>query len=163
MNYTPKKGILESIPEFFQVVVALAIAIILIAVTFRFFALQTQGNKIEITGNVDQVSSRLVNYITDCWKNHRQGLDSQSAICNIIKINTDKLITEKNVTKFLDCETIPNSECMPDDCSKCVSSRYPADRQNSLIWNFDNSTSYMEISYAGAERAIEISNTFQPQ
>lgn len=158
-----KKGILESIPDFFQIVVALAIGIILIVITFRFFALQNQNTNIEISGNTDQTSQRIAGYVLACWSNHRQGLDSQSAVCNTIKISTNTLITEKNVTKFLDCATLPNNACLPDDCSSCVSSRYPDSSQDRLTWDFDNSTSYMEISYVGSDRIIQVSNTFPPQ
>jgi hypothetical protein len=159
MSVVSRKGILESIPDFFQIVVALAIGIILIAITFRFFALQNQGN-ITVSGNTDEASQRIANYILDCWKNHRQGLDSQSAVCSNIRLNTNVLITEKNVTKFLDCETLPNDACLPDDCSSCISSRYPEGSQDRLTWNFDNSTNYMEISYLGFDRAVKVSNTF---
>ena len=163
MTTIPKKGILESIPEFFQIIVAIAIALILIVITFHFFASQNQGNNIEVKGNVDQVSSRVAQYLSNCWNDHRQGLDSVSAICFTVKINTATPITEKNVTKFLDCGTIPDNNCTPDDCSKCTSSRYPDNSQDKLIWNFDNSTQYVEISYLGANRSLKVSNAFPPQ
>jgi hypothetical protein len=159
------KGILESIPEFFQIVIALAIAIILIATTFYFFSTQTKGSNVEISGSVDQISTRLVDYVQNCWKDHRNGLDSQSAVCNIATIKISMpgrvdTVTEANVTKFLDCKTIPNNACLPDDCSKCTSSKYVEDQQDKIKWEFNNSTIYMQISYSGFDRVIEISNTY---
>ena len=160
------KGILESIPEFFQIIIALAIAIIMITITFYFFSIQTRGSNTELSGNVDQISLRLVDYVQNCWKDHRNGLDSQSAVCNIVTVKISmpgrvETITEANVTKFLDCHAIPNNKCLPDDCSKCTSTKYPDDQQDKIKWNFDNSTIYMEISYLGTDRTIEVSNLYQ--
>jgi len=163
-----RKGILESIPEFFQIVIALAIAVVLISLTFYFFSLQTQSRMIEISGDVTQISSALIKHVENCWKDNRNGLNSQSSVCNIIKIKISQpgfvnTVTENNVTRLLHCDVIPNDDCFPDDCSGCVSPRYPDDQQDKIRWEFDNSTVYMQISYSGADRLIEISNTVPPE
>lgn len=163
MEAFTKKGILESVTDFFQIVVAIAIALIMVLLAYHFFASQTKGNGIQIIGNVDQASSTIAQYMVSCWENHREGLDPQSAVCTDAKITTNMLVTEKNVTKYLDCETIPDNGCPPDDCSKCTSSRYPNDSQDKVIWEFDNSTQYIEISYVGAERSLKISNALSVQ
>ena len=157
-----RKGILESIPDFFQIIVAIVIGLILIAIAFEFFANQTQGTNIVISGNVDQVAERVAKYVTDCWNDHRQGLDSTSGVCSTVTIEEDNLVSENNMTKYIDCRTLPDNSCSPDDCSKCMSPKYPDDRQDDVKWSFDNSTQYMEISYLGADRAVKVSNTFAP-
>jgi len=160
-----KRGMLESIPEFFQIVIALVLAIVMITITFYFFSLQTKGSKIELSGGVDQISISLADYIANCWKDHRNGLDPKSAVCYTVTVKisapgTVDTITEANVTKFLDCKNIPNNSCFPDDCSKCVSTKYASDQQDKIKWNFDNSTIYMEIAYSASDRAIKVGNVF---
>ena len=79
------KGILESIPEFMQVAVALAIGIVLIIITFEFFRSMQQSNTIEISGSGINMAKVIAQQILTCWKNHRYGLDPQSDICKIVK------------------------------------------------------------------------------
>jgi len=165
MKKKKMKGMLETIPEFFQVIIALVIAGVLIATTFYFFSVQSRSSRVEISGDVNQISSRIADYIANCWKDHRNGLDPKSAICYVATIKISgagrlDVMHEANVTKFVSCENIPNNDCFPDDCSKCTSDKYAADQQDRIKWNFDNSTIYMEIAYSGGDRAIKIGNVY---
>ena len=150
------KGILESIPEFMQVAIALVIGIVLIVITYEFFRTMQQSNLIEISGSRSEMAKSVAQQILSCWKNHRYGLDSQSDICKIIKINSINKFSENDTLKFLDCKIIPDNICTPDDCRDCVSDNY-AD-QDKIKWDVKNFPTNISISYSGGERAIIVTS-----
>jgi len=150
------KGILESIPEFMQIAVALAIGIVLIVITFEFFRSIQQSNTVEISGSKVDMAKAVAQQILTCWKNHRYGLDSRSDICKIMKINSMNKFSENDTLKFLDCKIIPDNVCPPDDCSSCISDNYSD--QDKIKWGWEIFPANISISYSGDERAIIITS-----
>lgn len=156
MRNISQKGILESIPEFMQVAVAIAIGIVLILITYEFFNSTQQSNILTISGNRVDMASAVAKQIQDCWKNNRYGLNSQSDVCKIIKVNSQTGFSESDVVKFLDCSTLPNNSCPPDDCSSCTSDRYTD--QDKIKWDIQTFPVNMSISYSGDQRAIIVTS-----
>lgn len=152
------KGILESIPEFLQVAVAIAIGIILIAITFQFFRGIQQSNILKISGSKADMAKTIAQQIATCWKDHRYGLDSQSDICKTIQVDSTIGFSEKDVMQFLDCSILPDNDCAPDDCSNCVSERY--ENQDKIKWDVTNFPSNISITYSGSERTIFVREEF---
>ena len=150
------KGILESIPEFMQVVVALAIGIVLIVMIFQFFQSTQQSKEIVISGSRLDMAKTVAQQILTCWKNHRYGLDSQSDICKLIQINSLNKFSENDTLKFLNCNTIPDNDCPPDNCSGCISRNY--DDQDKIKWGLTDFPANISISYSGGERAIIVTS-----
>jgi len=152
------KGILESIPEFLQVIVAIAIGITLITMTFQFFRGFQQSNTLKISGTKMELAKIVAQQIATCWKDHRFGLDSQSDICKTIQIDSVTGFSEKDVVQFLDCSILPDNDCVPDDCSKCVSDKY--DNQDKIKWDITHFPSNISITYSGADRTIFVREEF---
>lgn len=150
------KGILESIPEFMQVAVALVIGIVLILITYQFFRSTQQSNQMIISGSGQDMARIVAQQITNCWQNHRNGLDSQSDVCKIITMNSLNNFTEKDTVKFLDCSVIPDNDCLPYDCSSCISDKY-AD-QDKIKWDMTVFPANISIAYSGDQRAIIVSS-----
>jgi len=150
------KGILESVPEFMQVVVAIAIGIALVALTFEFFRNVNQSNQMEISGSKFDMAKTVAQQILQCWKDHRYGLDPESDVCKIIKINSANSFSENDTLRFLDCKAIPDNVCPPDDCSGCTSSSYS--NQDKIKWDLQNFPANISISYSGDQRAIVVSS-----
>lgn len=148
------KGILESIPEFFQIIVAIVLCILLFTLLFQFWKSFSQTGEITVSGNKDQVSTDLAKYIQDCWRDNREGLGPESAVCKIISVKSSQKFSELDVAKKLDCNFLPDNDCSPDDCSFCKSQRY--DQQDRLIWNVTNRQTKIKISYSGADRVIYV-------
>jgi hypothetical protein len=151
------KGILESIPEFMQVAVALVIGIVLILITYQFFNSMQQSSQLVISGSKFDMARIVAQQITNCWQNHRYGLDSESDICKIITINSQNNFTEEDVVKFLDCSVIPDNVCVPNDCSKCVSTKY--EDQDKIKWDVNIFPTNISIAYSGDQRAVIVSST----
>lgn len=150
------KGILESIPEFMQVAVAIVIGIVLITLTYQFFSSVQQSKQLRISGSGLDMAKTVAQQITDCWKNHRYGLDSQSDVCKLIQINSQNRFTESDVVKFIDCSILPDNMCSPDDCGKCVSGKYSD--QDKIKWDVPVFPANISISYSGDQRAITVNS-----
>jgi hypothetical protein len=154
------KGILESIPEFLQVAVAIAIGIILIVMTLQFFGNMQQSNTLKISGNRLSMAKVVAQQIQSCWKDHRYGLDSESDVCKTIQIDSGTGFSEKDVVQFLDCSSLPDNDCVPDDCSKCVSDKY--DNQDKIRWDVQGFPSNISITYSGSDRTIFVEQLYTP-
>lgn len=150
------KGILESIPEFLQVAVAITIGIVLILITYQFFRTQQQSNQITISGSRYDMARIVALQITDCWKNHRYGLDSQSDVCELITVNSSNNFTENDTVKFLDCTVIPDNVCPPFDCSRCTSEKYTD--QDKVKWEVTTFPANISIAYSGDQRAVIVAS-----
>ena len=148
------KGILESIPEFMQVAVAIAIGIVLIVLTFEFFQNMQHSTTVEVSGDKLSMAKSVSQLVLSCWKDHRYGLDPQSDICKIVRVKSNTGFSESDMINFLDCSVIPDNTCSPDDCSKCTSEKYSD--QDKIKWDVSSFPSNISISYSGDERAIII-------
>jgi hypothetical protein len=146
------KGILESIPEFMQIAVAIAIGIVLIVLALDFFRTMQQSNTVEVSGSKLDMAKAVAQLILTCWKDHRYGLDSKSDICKMVKINSLTGFSENDTLKFLDCKIIPDNVCPPYDCSKCVSDNYSD--QDKIKWDLQSFPANITILYSGDTRAI---------
>ena len=150
------KGILESVPEFFQIIVALGIAVLLMMLTANFLGLFNKSDQVYAKGTKFDVAKVLARNAADCWKNNRNGLSDRSQVCKEAKIDSNELVTEYDITKVLDCQTLPNNYCSDGDCSFCASSRYPT--QDRLVLDLKNKNTTVRISYSGSSRQIEITD-----
>jgi len=153
------KGILESIPEFLQIVVGIAVAIILFGLIFNFTGLFKDKNAISVSGKKDNVAKSLAKFIEDCWKNNREGLAPDSKICKIVSIKSEDLVTELDVTKYLNCKLIPNNECESGDCSQCISDRY--EDQDRVKWDVAKKETKLKITYSGSERVVYVDEVIE--
>jgi len=148
------KGILESVPQFFYIVIAIVVALLLFGMLFQFFGQFKKSEEISISGNKDDVAKKITTYIQECWRDNREGLNPNSDVCRIIDMNSTEIVKEYDVTKHLDCKLIPNDRCDPDDCSSCKSPDYP--EQDKLIWDVQDKEGKIKISYSGSDRRIEV-------
>jgi len=148
------KGILESVPQFFYIVIAIVVALLLLSMTFQFFNQFKRSDELKIAGNRMDVAKKIAAYIQECWTENREGLNPNSDVCKIVNMNSTELVTEYDVTKSLDCKTIPNNKCDPNDCSNCKSSNYPD--QDTVVWDVRDKESKIRISYSGSDRKIEV-------
>lgn len=141
-----------------QIAVALAIGIILIIMTFQFFRGIQQSNVLKISGSKVDMAKTVAQQIATCWKDHRYGLDSQSDICKIVQVDSTSGFSEKDVLQFLDCATLPDNDCAPDDCSKCVSEKY--ENNDKIKWDVTKFPSNISITYSGSDRTIFVIEEF---
>jgi hypothetical protein len=148
------KGILESIPEFFQVLIALSVTIILFAMVFQFTDIFRQSDKITLTGKKEDLAKNLADIIQDCWRKNREGLSPNSAICKTVNLKSDKLVTELDVVRNLNCNYIPDNKCKGEDCSFCVSKKYPD--QDKISWHATKAKTELKITYSGYDGIIEV-------
>src|SRR3989338_5464695 len=145
------KGILETIPEFFQIIAGIAVALILLLLVFQLTGGFKNSSEVNLSGDKQKIASTIANYIVTCWDQNRNGLSPKSSVCKNINIISNSTITEFDVTKSLNCENIPNNNCTSGDCSSCVSKRYPNQDKVKLYITSDKN---FTISYDGYERAI---------
>jgi hypothetical protein len=54
----------------------------------------------------------------------------------------------------LNCKYIPDNDCSPDNCSFCISDKYPS--QDKIIWNVSKNETKLKITYSGFDRRIEL-------
>jgi len=156
MKNISNKGILESVPEYLQVIIAIIIGIALITLTFEFFRTVQESNQIQISGSTDDMARLFADQIQTCWKNHRYGLDPQSDVCKIISINSNSSFSEKNVVKYIDCSTLPDNICSPDDCRTCISDKFSD--EDKIKWNLNVFPANVSIEYSGDKRAIFVNS-----
>jgi len=148
------KGVLESIPEFFQILAGLAVASILLILVFQLTGVFRSSPEVNLSGDKEKISSALAKYIESCWDQNRDGLSPKSSVCKYVNLESKVAITEFDVTKKLNCGTIPNNNCTSGDCSFCTSSRY-SDNQDRVKWYITDDINFT-ISYDGYERAVFI-------
>ena len=149
-----KKGILESLPEFFQVVVALAVALLIIMLAANYFGIFNQSRETGVAGSKEKVAETIAKHAQRCWDDHRNGMDPTSAICKTIDMESDELVTELDVTKFLNCDAFPNSKCDIGDCSFCTSKKYT--QTDRLVWDVASKKAVVEVAYSGSKRVVEV-------
>ena len=150
------KGILESVPEFLQVIIAIAIGVVLITLTFEFFRSIQEKQQIQISGSGYDMARLVSDQILTCWKNHRYGLDSQSDVCKIISVNSNASFSEKDVIGFIDCKSLPDYICPPNDCRSCISDKYSD--EDKIKWDVKSFPANISIEYSGDKRAILVNS-----
>jgi hypothetical protein len=157
------KGIAGGIPSYLYVIVALIVGIIMLLIVSRYSSiLFGEKNELELTGGEEEISRSLSEIIQKCWTDNRRGLEGESSICKVVKLADTLKIEEINVTKYLDCEKLPNIDCYlyPDnsdpnyDCSSC-SSPYFEDTDK-IIWLAEEDNTEVKISYHGGSRKIVV-------
>jgi len=153
------KGILESIPEFLQIVIGIAVAIILFGLIYNFSGIFKEKGDVSVAGKKDDVSERLAKLIEDCWKNNREGLAPDSKPCKVVGIKSDDLVTEVDVVKYLNCKLIPDNSCESGDCSQCISDKY--DDQDRIKWDVTKKETKLKITYSGSERVVYVEEVIE--
>jgi len=128
------KGILESIPEFFQVVIALAVAIIIIAMATQLTGVFNKPPT-QLSGSKYSVAQSLSKLVSECWSKHRNGLDAESAVCNVLNISSNGVVEKSDVTELL------NKKVLPED---------------KLVWSLTKNETAIKITYSGYDRVIEV-------
>jgi len=152
------KGVIETIPNFIYILVAIAVGLFLFSLLYNYSDLFVQ-KQTALKGDKNYIAKKIADEIENCWKLHRNGLDSVSGICKELSINSKENLTEKDVTQFLDCQSIPNINCTPENCSFCTSD-YIKD-QDKLKWFVKNKKATIEISYSGFERCIKVEEIYR--
>ncbi|MCK4429385.1 MAG: hypothetical protein KAU95_03350 [Candidatus Aenigmarchaeota archaeon] len=147
------KGAIETMPSFIYIIVAVAIGLFLFSLLYSYSGLFKEETTI-LEGDKNYIAQEIANEIENCWRLHRNGLDSVSGICKELTINSSDYITEKDVAEFLDCQSIPNANCEPENCSFCVSDYF--NEQDKVKWFVENKEGIIEISYRGFDRIIKI-------
>lgn len=147
------KGAIETLPNFIYIIVAVAIGLFLFSLLYSYSGLFKEETAI-LEGDKNYIAGKIADEIEDCWRLHRNGLDSVSGICRELTINSSDYFTEKDVTGFLDCQSIPNVNCAPENCSFCTSDYF--DNQDKIKWFVENKEGIIEISYLGFERVIKV-------
>jgi len=148
------KGVIESIPAYLYIVVAFAVGILMVALLYKYSGLFFEKKNI-VEGNRNQVAEILAQLSMRCWDEHGRGTDPNSDVCETLDLNPSEIVTERDVTGFLECEILPNSDCSPNDCSFCVSPFY--DDTNKLDVIINTIMTQIKISYYGHLRKIIIS------
>jgi len=147
------KGILETIPEFFQIFAALAVAVLLFILLFQLTNVFRNSSDANLSGDKLKISSTLASYIETCWDQNRDGLSPTSSVCKFVNLTSLVRVSEIDITKKLDCEFIPNNKCLPNDCSFCTSKRYSD--QDKVKWFITDDMNFT-ISYDGSERSVHV-------
>ena len=145
------KGILETIPEFFQIIAAIAVAGLLLVLVFQLTGVFNYSSDSNLSGDKQKILSAIAKFIETCWDQNRNGLSPNSAICKYVNISSQTAVTEFDVTKLLNCENIPNSNCTPGNCAFCTSSRYTD--QDKVKWFISDDRNFT-ITYDGSERNV---------
>jgi len=138
-----KKGIIEAIPGYFYILIALLIGGIMI-----MFLLQFLGEKSFI---ISQIPKNIAKLAHDCWKLNRYGMNTESSVCFVMNISD--ITNESEITKYLKCEELPNNLCYPDNCSFCTS-KYAIN--NDSLEAFIENSGYIKIAYV--DKRIVISS-----
>lgn len=153
------QGALDSLTDYLYIIVALVIgAMMFFFVTGRGSLFDSEDEAV-IFGDKNYVSQRLAEEIENCWELHRRGLDSESAVCSEFRVNsTDYEFSEWSVSKELDCEFLPNAECLPGNCSFCAT----GGAEDNLDWEVPlTKNSYVAITYSGSERIIKVMDVLE--
>ncbi len=143
------------IPVYLYVIIGLFVLLSMILIISKYSGVFFGEEETVKLGN-DKIknSKALVNIIEKCWSGHRKGLDQKSGICKEIIFETNVGLTEKDINQFLDCETLPNSDCYPDDCSTCSSSYF--NDIDKIMWFSEPENNELRISYFGGSREIVV-------
>lgn len=104
---TKRQGSLLSGYALIWVIIGLALGLILLGITGSSW-LGIEDNPQQLTGDAKNVGERLANLAEKCWQQH-QG-SSESAICNVIDLKTEQVVTEANFTLSLDCDILENRD-----------------------------------------------------
>lgn len=143
------RGILESIEQFLMISAAIGLIIVMVSLLFNLWPKEGQTR---VIGSKDEISKLLAEKSMECFKKHRFGADPKSDVCFTLEMSSDELITESDITRFLNCEYLPNNDC--PECEDCVSKRLTD--QNKLIYKVDKPHTFFKISYIGKLRKVEI-------
>ncbi|MFH0832872.1 MAG: hypothetical protein V1900_04085, partial [Candidatus Aenigmatarchaeota archaeon] len=144
------KAILEAIPEFYLIVIGFVVVAMMFSIVFIYYPMLEAPKTIE---NRENAAKTIAEKSVDCWIKHRRGLDRESEVCNSIDINIDKVLSERSMTKYLDCKILPNSLCDGTACD-CKSDDY--DDQDKVRWIVKNKKTTIKISYDGNEKKISV-------
>lgn len=150
------KGIIEAIPGYLYVIIGLVVGLLLLTIIFKFSRIFFSDRNV-LKGSELDTAKILAEVSESCWKDHRHGLDAKSGVCKTLEIDPPVEITEKNMTRFLDCPLLPNSNCYPDDCRFC-SSEYYKDTDK-ILWFIESHASEIKVMYSGDERKIKLSGS----
>lgn len=107
------KGDIEFIQSYLYVIVALLIGALMIFFLLNYYP---RDEKAPIRGNI---AKELAKHAMECWKEVRYGMEPNARVCKILNITN--ITTEKEITKYLDCEKLPNNICIFDNCENCTS------------------------------------------
>lgn len=139
------KGDIEFIQGYLYIIVALVIGAFMIFFLLKYYPTE---DKATIRSNI---AKELAKYTMDCWKEVRYGMEPNSRICKILNIKN--ITTEKEITKYLDCEKLPNNICLFENCENCTSKSFD---DNDKIDVFLDSSGEVKIAYI--DRKIIISS-----
>ncbi|MGC9310433.1 MAG: hypothetical protein ACP5E4_01780 [Candidatus Aenigmatarchaeota archaeon] len=148
------KGVLETLTDYMYIIVALAIGALMLFFVAKYSGLFGADDRSVVYGDSDMVARKLAEEIEACWDKHRSGLDAESDICAQISVSFKGTLTEWKVTKLIDCKALPNSECLPANCSFCTSQYF--DDTNKILWSVKSNETIIEIAYSGDERKIKV-------
>ena len=150
------KGILETIPEFFQIIAAIAVAGLLLILVFQLTGIFNYSSDSNLSGDKQKIASTIAKFIETCWDQNRNGLSPNSAICKYVNISSKTIVTEFDVTRLLNCENIPNNDCTSGNCNFCKSSRYTD--QDKVKWFISDDRNFT-ITYDGSERDVHVGSS----
>ncbi len=164
--FRARRGAIESLEDFVMLIAAIALVAFLFLILRAYWPSEEKGTPkgVEVlgkvtgmpvrsdSGNVADVSRFLAEDARECFRKNRYGLEPKSQSCGAYRIRTDGLISEWNVTRYLECEELPNNDCA--GCEKCVS-KIVVD-QDKLYVGMEREDSLVEVRYDGQKRKIVI-------
>ncbi|MEM5812740.1 MAG: hypothetical protein QW758_00275 [Candidatus Aenigmatarchaeota archaeon] len=141
-----RKGDIEFIQSYLYVIIALVIGGLMIFFLLRYYPLDSKAS---IRSNI---AKELARHALECWRENRYGMEASANVCKLLRI--ENLTTEKEITKYLDCEKLPNNICLFENCENCTSKAF---LDNDKLDVFLDSTGEVKIAYE--DRRIIISST----
>ncbi|MFB6076017.1 MAG: hypothetical protein ABEK17_02635 [Candidatus Aenigmatarchaeota archaeon] len=121
-----KKGLEVGIERIIYVIAAIVFILIIISITRNLLSeAELENEEITISGDKQRVVDKLSDIIEHCWDNYEESYEGR--ICYRVNVNFDGNITELDVTRKLNCESLPNNKCLIGNCSFCDSFKYEED------------------------------------
>ncbi len=144
------RGIIESLSEFYIIVLGIVVIGILFTTLFNYYGIFENPENVVFTSNV---AENLADKAVKCWEEHRSGLDRESDICYQITIRSDHLITEQEFTGFLNCDKLPNNICDGHECD-CSSPFF--EDNDKVDWFVFHENTTVIMTYDGNNQKIRI-------
>lgn len=140
-----KKGDIEFIQSYLYIIIALLIGGLMIFLLLRYYP---SNGKAPIRGNV---AKELAKYALECWEENRYGMEPTPNVCRIL--NVTNITSEKEITKYLDCEKLPNNICIFDNCENCTSKSFDDNDRLEVFLEYSG-----EVKIAYLDRKILIAS-----
>ncbi len=142
------RGTFSSVEQTIILIAAISLCLMLLSLVFNLWPTETSA----ASGSRTEVSKFLAGKVQECFREHNYGLDPISGVCGEFVIESNGTVTEADITKYLDCSKMPNSDC--PGCGKCTGSE--GSGGNRLHVDITKERTYVSVEYLASERRVEV-------